>query len=650
MNRILYTITLFAILIPILTTTSEINAQSTENRIFYIDSGGDGFSQSIVSEDIDQSETTYLWSSAPIFRSGYYLAEEDSVLLLNNSVIYKTDRQFKKFHEKASLGTGFSDVYSDFLADSGAVYFTSNRQIRKFDLESSEATTIFSTEGQIDGLTVSNSGTVYWAENRGFGNRLIQSYTADGDTLEHHTLNNGTYGQLIVDSADEYLYFVQDNFSSYSLNQIDIETGELTSLHSSSSNVNYFVLDESANKLYMTLSDRTKIFEFDLLNGGTPEEIFSGSESITTMILDETEGSIIVRTIDGVFDIKTDSGESERLTVPAFYSNVLVADPDNEYLYFVNETTPHAIHRTKFDGSEYTRLKEFNVFGTTFRGAHFDAGNNDLYLIDARRLYRMNLDDEESEETIITLDFGNTIIGFDINLDDEVIYYYLDRDGIYISDLDGEGYERISSGLGFSDGGIAYNPDREKIYFSSSTWIYSAEGNGAGRDRFHSSFIGFVTNIQYNPVREQIIFVDKNMSGIDRLRFRSTDERENPVSGIYLTAPSIAAFAAILAPVESVGVSAEPFSERPETTQLNQNYPNPFNPSTVISYQISGNTEVRLDVFDMAGRHVATLVNQRQSAGTYEVPFDGSQLSSGVYLYRLTAGETVQTRKLSLIK
>ena len=84
--------------------------------------------------------------------------------------------------------------------------------------------------------------------------------------------------------------------------------------------------------------------------------------------------------------------------------------------------------------------------------------------------------------------------------------------------------------------------------------------------------------------------------------------------------------------------------------RLMQNYPNPFNPSTVISYQLPVASEVSLKVFDVLGREVAVLVSGRQKAGNYVVPFNGSGLSSGVYFYRLQAGQFVQTRKMMLVK
>ena len=68
-----------------------------------------------------------------------------------------------------------------------------------------------------------------------------------------------------------------------------------------------------------------------------------------------------------------------------------------------------------------------------------------------------------------------------------------------------------------------------------------------------------------------------------------------------------------------------------------QNYPNPFNPTTGVRYQVSEVSYVRLAVYDLLGREVAVLVNERKAPGKYELRFDGSSLASGVYVYRLTA-------------
>jgi hypothetical protein len=83
---------------------------------------------------------------------------------------------------------------------------------------------------------------------------------------------------------------------------------------------------------------------------------------------------------------------------------------------------------------------------------------------------------------------------------------------------------------------------------------------------------------------------------------------------------------------------------------LYQNYPNPFNPSTHIPYSVRGSGFVSLKVFDVLGREVATLVNEAKPPGEYGVVFDGTNLPSGVYFYRLTAGGFTETRRMIVIR
>jgi hypothetical protein len=83
---------------------------------------------------------------------------------------------------------------------------------------------------------------------------------------------------------------------------------------------------------------------------------------------------------------------------------------------------------------------------------------------------------------------------------------------------------------------------------------------------------------------------------------------------------------------------------------LAQNYPNPFNPATVIHYQLPVRSNVTLKVYDTLGKEVATLVDEMKSAGSYEVNFDASKLSSGIYFYKMQAGSYTETKKLILMK
>ncbi|WP_340106251.1 cohesin domain-containing protein [Rhodohalobacter sp. 8-1] len=99
-----------------------------------------------------------------------------------------------------------------------------------------------------------------------------------------------------------------------------------------------------------------------------------------------------------------------------------------------------------------------------------------------------------------------------------------------------------------------------------------------------------------------------------------------------------------------IGTTVEPSSGIPGQFVLEQNYPNPFNPTTTIQFGLPEAGDVSLEVFDMTGRRVATLVNENKSAGWHNVTFDASNLASGMYIYRIQSGNFISTRKLTLIK
>lgn len=101
------------------------------------------------------------------------------------------------------------------------------------------------------------------------------------------------------------------------------------------------------------------------------------------------------------------------------------------------------------------------------------------------------------------------------------------------------------------------------------------------------------------------------------------------------------------------GQTSTSFDDEIETPQkflISQNYPNPFNPTTQIRYELPEASKVTIKVYDLLGREISTLVNGRRSAGRHQETFDASSLSSGIYIYRIEAGNYIQTRKMTLIK
>jgi hypothetical protein len=99
-----------------------------------------------------------------------------------------------------------------------------------------------------------------------------------------------------------------------------------------------------------------------------------------------------------------------------------------------------------------------------------------------------------------------------------------------------------------------------------------------------------------------------------------------------------------------VGVTPRLAPAVPTAFALYQNFPNPFNPTTVIRFDVAASSEVSLVVVDVLGQEVARLVSERKEPGSYEMRFDASNLSSGVYFYHMQSGDFVQTRKLVVLR
>lgn len=127
-------------------------------------------------------------------------------------------------------------------------------------------------------------------------------------------------------------------------------------------------------------------------------------------------------------------------------------------------------------------------------------------------------------------------------------------------------------------------------------------------------------NIRSLAIKDNFVFAGTNSNGLWRRNL-------NEILGISLISNQI-----------------------PKSYKLSQNYPNPFNPSTIIKYDLPKEGMVKIVVYDAIGREVKTLVNEEQNAGSYKVEFDGSNLPSGIYFYKLQAGDFTETKKMLLIK
>ncbi len=99
-------------------------------------------------------------------------------------------------------------------------------------------------------------------------------------------------------------------------------------------------------------------------------------------------------------------------------------------------------------------------------------------------------------------------------------------------------------------------------------------------------------------------------------------------------------------------VAVEPIAqnETPNSFAISQNYPNPFNPVTTILYQLPAFAKVKVTVYDIIGQQAAVLIEKEQPAGYYRLQFDASHLASGIYVYKIEAGNFIKSMKMSVIK
>jgi DNA-binding beta-propeller fold protein YncE len=199
-------------------------------------------------------------------------------------------------------------------------------------------------------------------------------------------------------------------------------------------------------------------------------------------------------------------------------------------------------------------------------------------------------------------------------------------------------------GLSFSPSGKLWasaRHDNDSIYIVNTS-------TGAAKSMGTIGFFAIPRSIAFNSVGALYCLIDNGngedyLATLDTLTGAATLVSENPLSVSNLSAIAMRSDAV-------VSVSQEQNLQLPKTFSLSQNYPNPFNPTTTIRYALPSSANVKLVVYDLLGREIATLVNEEQSAGWKEVQWNATGFASGMYFYRLNAGGFVEVKKMLVVK
>jgi hypothetical protein len=242
------------------------------------------------------------------------------------------------------------------------------------------------------------------------------------------------------------------------------------------------------------------------------------------------------------------------------------------------------------------------------------------------------------------------------------------HDGAQIVDLDNDGDLDIIS-IGWNNSKVVWYENTSAIPLPVQLASFTATVTGANHVRLHWTTLTETNNYGFQVQRKVIgaeqfsdvpnSFIPGHGTTIEPHSYSFVDVV--PRSGVWfyrlkqIDLDGTVHYSEAIQVNTLTGVNDESL---PTEFSLSQNYPNPFNPTTEIRFQIAEVSHVTLKVFDVLGREVATLVNERLQPGSYEATFDArltaggqaSSLASGVYYYRLAAGDFVATKKMVLMR
>lgn len=454
-----------------------------------------------------------------------------------------------------------------------------------------------------DNATIANVGTLQEVRMNSPFVFTVLSFAPSGHPVNFEVeINSGTY-----QDRDQFILTILPTFGNITINNVDVTVTNIGRIGFADPN------NSSDGVGFKFKNGPNLLFEGALIMGTGPTQISNAARGLlfgSNLRFDKdftvasggdlqilTPGNITDQESIGIFeDTQATNPMHLRITQETF---AMKSPPNDDFILF----------RYTIENTSQTNLQNF-YFGIFFDwdidGGTF-ATNKVEYDADRRMGYAFD-----------TGQGPRTFVGMEALSEGPMSFRAIFNDpndpnnpswGLYDGYTDSEKWESISSGIKFTEAGPA------DVSFVIAQGPFTIESN---------SFI----QLSY------ALLAGENLADLQS----NADSARTLWNQLFTTA-----------------VTERPSNKLPDHFVLEQNFPNPFNPETTIHYQIPKATEVEITIFNLRGQKIRTLVKQNQPAGFYSVQWDGTsetgqQVANGVYLYKLKAGDFIQTRKMLLLK
>jgi len=560
---------------------------SSENSIYRLTEDGKNIT------DIRFTKQTV--NSLAIDSNGYVFAGADSTGVF---------RSMDNGNNWTPIGLNNITVNAVTISSSGYLFAGTNNGVYRSTDNGNNWTPIGSIPSKVNVLAISSSGYLFAGTESSIfrstenGNNWVQ--INNGLTNNYiRSLAINTLGEIFSGTKYGGIYRSTDNGNDW----LQINNGLTTS------NVNALTISSSGTVFAGTNNGVFRSIDY----GNNWVQINNGlTNSYVNALAISSSGSVFAGTSKGVFR-STDNGNNwTQINNGLTYDEYLDIPPD-----------VHILIRSHYDLSTYSL--SINIGGDIIAGTQYgiylstDNGNNWI---------GKNTGVNRHSVSSLATGLGDYMIAGTANIDDfGLIFVSWDKGYNWSFKKSFPGiatYGGITNSIALATNaeghifaGTFGNIGQSTLTISYSICMYRSTDNGENWTEFNNG-------LPLYPVKSIVT----NPSGFV---FAGTDG-----DGLYRSINSTTA-------IDNDNAIPKEFS-------LSQNYPNPFNPETVIRYKVKATSHVTIKVFDMLGREVATLVNEEKSAGNHSIIFNGRNLASGVYLYKMQAGSFVETKKIIMIK